>query len=59
MFFWFSFIFGLGFWPLATILGMSKVKPGSPELYKLLKPVRSHQPEIASGFSIFGGSGKS
>ena len=57
--FWFSFIFGLGFWPFATILCMSEVKLGSPGLYKGLRAVGSHLPETASGFSILGTREKS
>ena len=43
---------GLGFYPLATILCMSEVKLGSPELQKHLKPVQRSYPEIAPNFLL-------
>ena len=46
---------GLGFWPLATILGMSEVKLGSPGFYKAQKALHSQDPEI--GHKILDPSG--
>ena len=46
---------GPGFWSLATILGMSEVKLGSPGFYKHQKAVQSQDPEI--GHEILDPSG--
>ena len=37
---------GPGFWPLATILGMSEVKLGSPGFCKAQNALQSQDPEI-------------